>query len=145
MPLEGEYAPSSWGLVADQVKLYEESGGTEGTELEGAPCVILTTRGRTSGKLRKTALIRVEHEGRYAVVASQGGAPEHPKWYLNLEADPDVTLQDGPAVHDMQARTATPEEKAEWWPRAAAVWPPYDEYQGRTTRDIPLVLLEPAS
>jgi deazaflavin-dependent oxidoreductase (nitroreductase family) len=144
MPLEGEYAPSPWGLVADQVRLYEESGGTEGTVLEGAPCVILTTRGRKSGNLRKSALMRVEHDGSYAVVASMGGAPEHPKWYLNLEANPDVTLQDGPTVVGLRARTATPEEKAEWWPRATAVWPAYDEYQQRTTREIPLVILAPA-
>ena len=143
MPLEGEYAPSPWDLVAEQVRLYEESGGEEGTLLEGAPCVILTTRGRTTGKLRKSALMRVEHNGTYAVVASMGGAPEHPKWYLNLVANPEVTLQDGADVYDLRARTASQDEKAEWWPRATEVWPPYDEYVHRTTRDIPLVLLEP--
>jgi deazaflavin-dependent oxidoreductase (nitroreductase family) len=143
MPLEGEYVPSPWDLVAEQVRLYEESGGKEGTLLEGAPCVILTTRGRTTGKLRKSALMRVEHNGTYAVVASMGGAPEHPKWYLNLVANPEVTLQDGADVHDLRARTASQDEKAEWWPRATEVWPPYDEYVQRTTRDIPLVLLEP--
>jgi len=143
MPLEGEYAPSPWDLVADQVRQYEESGGTEGTLLEGAPCVILTTRGRSTGKLRKSALMRVEHNGTYAVVASMGGAPDHPKWYLNLVANPEVTLQDGADVYDLRARTASQDEKAEWWPRATEVWPPYDEYVKRTTRDIPLVLLEP--
>lgn len=143
MPLDGEYAPSPWNLVADQVRLYEESGGSEGTLLEGAPCVILTTRGRTSGKLRKSALMRVEHDGSYAVVASMGGAPEHPKWYLNLVDNPEVGLQDGPQVLDLVARTASPEEKAEWWPRATAVWPPYDDYQTSTEREIPLVILDP--
>jgi deazaflavin-dependent oxidoreductase (nitroreductase family) len=142
MPLDGEYAPSPWDLVAEQVRLYEESGGTEGTLLEGAPCVVLTTVGRTSGKLRKSALMRVEHDGTYAVVASMGGAPEHPKWYLNLVDNPAVVLQDGPKVLDMVARTASAEEKAAWWPRATAVWPPYDDYQASTQRDIPLVLLE---
>jgi deazaflavin-dependent oxidoreductase (nitroreductase family) len=143
MPLEGEYAPSPWDLVAEQVRRYEESGGQEGTELEGAPCVILTTRGRTTGKLRKSALMRVEHNGTYAVVASMGGASEHPKWYLNLVANPEVTLQDGADVYELRARTASQDEKAEWWPRATEVWPPYDEYVQRTTRDIPLILLEP--
>lgn len=143
MPLDGEYAPSPWDLVAEQVRLYEGSGGSEGALLEGAPCVILTTRGRTSGKLRKSALMRVEHDGSYAVVASMGGAPEHPKWYLNLVDNPEVTLQDGPQVLDLLARTASPDEKAEWWPRATTVWPPYDDYQAGTERDIPLVILEP--
>jgi deazaflavin-dependent oxidoreductase (nitroreductase family) len=89
--------------------------------------------------------MRVEHDGRYAVVASLGGAPRHPVWYLNLTDDPDVTLQDGPRVMDMRAHTASPEEKAEWWPRATAVWPAYDEYQARTDRELPVVILEPRS
>ena len=138
MPLEGEYEPSPWGPIADQVALYESSGGTEGLELEGQPCVILTTKGRKSGKLRKSPLMRVEHDGRYAVVASMGGAPQHPVWYLNLLANPDVTLQDGPAVFDLQARVATGDEKAEWWQRATEVWPSYDDYQASTDRVIPL-------
>ena len=96
MPLEGEYEPSPAGWVRNQVQKYEESGGTEGTELNGMPVVILWTKGRHSGKLRKTPLIRVEHDGTYAVVASIGGAPKHPVWYFNVVADPDVTLQDGP-------------------------------------------------
>lgn len=111
--------------------------------LQGKPCVILWTRGRSSGKVRKNALVRIERDGRYAVVASKGGAARHPEWYLNLVADPDVTLQDGPEVMDFRARTATPEEKAEWWPYCTAVWPPYDDYEKRTKRDIPVVLLEP--
>jgi deazaflavin-dependent oxidoreductase (nitroreductase family) len=143
MPLEGEYEPSAWKLVAEQVRQYEATGGRDGGVLQDTPCVILWTRGRSTGKVRKTALIRVEHEGRYAVVASLGGAPKHPNWYLNLMADPDVTLQDGPKVMDLRARTATPEEKQEWWPHCAAVWPSYDSYQAKTERDIPVVLLEP--
>ena len=143
MPLEGEYEPSPWGPIADQVKLYEESGGTEGLELEGQPCIILTTTGRKSGKLRKSPLMRVEHDGSYAVVASMGGAPEHPVWYLNLMADPHVTLQDGPQVHDLVAHEASGEEKTQWWARATEVWPAYDDYQASTTRQIPLLVLDP--
>jgi F420H(2)-dependent quinone reductase len=145
MPLTGEYEPSPWDWVSAQVEQYEATGGTEGGTLEGAPCVILTTKGRKSGKLRKTPLMRIEHEGVYAVVASLGGAPQHPVWYLNLVANPDVTLQDGDKVLDFRARTATPEEKRHWWPRLTAVWPPYSEYQSKTERDIPVVLLETAS
>ena len=144
MPLVGEYEPSPWGPIADQVTLYEGSGGTDGLELEGQPCVILTTRGRKTGKLRKSPLMRVEHDGRYAVVASMGGAPQHPVWYLNLKADPDVTLQDGPNVLDLRAREVIGDEKAEWWQRAVAVWPDYDKYQASTERVIPLIVLEPA-
>jgi F420H(2)-dependent quinone reductase len=145
MPLTGEYEPSPWDWVSAQVEQYEATGGKEGGTLEGAPCVILTTKGRKSGKLRKTPLMRIEHEGVYAVVASLGGAPQHPVWYLNLVANPDVTLQDGDKVLDFRARTATPEEKRHWWPRLTAVWPPYSEYQSKTERDIPVVLLETAS
>jgi deazaflavin-dependent oxidoreductase (nitroreductase family) len=143
MPLEGEYEPSPWDVVSDQVRQYEESGGREGTTLEGKPCIILTTRGRKSGKLRKTPLMRVEHDGAYAVVASMGGAPQHPVWYHNLVADPGVTLQDGPDVFDLRAREVTGDEKAEWWARAVEVWPDYDKYQASTDRVIPLFVLEP--
>ena len=143
MPLEGEYEPSPWDWVADQVAKYEASGGTEGTTLQEVPCVILTTVGRKSGKVRKSALMRVEHGGRYAVVASMGGAPKHPVWYLNLLDQPDVTLQDGPAVTDMRARVVEGDEKSEWWARATEVWPAYDEYQAKTDRAIPVVVLEP--
>ncbi len=142
MPIEGEYEPSPWDFVADQVAQYEASGGREGGTLEGQPCVILTTRGRHTGKLRKTPLMRVEHDGTYAVVASLGGAPKHPVWYLNVVADPAVTLQDGDQVTDRRARVLTGDEKREWWRRAAEVWPPYDEYQTRTDREIPVILLE---
>lgn len=145
MSLVGEYEPSPWDRAADQVRQYEESGGAEGNALDGKPVVILTTKGRKTGKLRKTPLIRVEHDGTYAVVASMGGAPQHPVWYLNLVADPAVTLQDGEQVLDLRARTASPEEKREWWPRLTAVWAPFDDYQAKTERDIPVVILEPAS
>ena len=145
MPLVGEYEPSPWEWVAEQVRLYESTDGKEGGTLEGAPCVILTTKGRKSGKLRKSALMRIEHDGVYAVVASMGGAPKHPVWYLNVVANPEVTLQDGAAVLDLHARTASPEEKRHWWPRLTAVWPAYSEYQSKTERDIPVVLLEATS
>ena len=145
MPLEGEYEPSPWEWVSEQVRLYESTDGKEGGTLEGAPCVILTTKGRKSGKLRKSALMRIEHDGVYAVVASMGGAPKHPVWYLNLVANPDVTLQDGATVLDLRARTASTEEKRHWWPRLTAVWPAYSEYQSKTERDIPVVLLERTS
>jgi deazaflavin-dependent oxidoreductase (nitroreductase family) len=143
MSLVEEYEPSPWDFVADQVRLYESTGGREGAVLEGRPTVILTTRGRRSGKVRKSPLMRVEHDGTYAVVASMGGAPKHPVWYLNLVADPHVTLQDGDKVRDYIARTASPEERREWWPRATEAWPPYDEYQAKTEREIPVVILEP--
>ncbi len=130
-------------MAADQVESYEASGGSTGGTLMGARCVILWTRGRKSGKVRKSPLIRVEHDGRYAVVASMGGAPRHPEWYLNLVADPEITLQDGAELIDLRARTATQDEKLDWWPRVTAVWPDYDKYQSSTTRDIPVVLLEP--
>ena len=145
MALDGEYEPSPWDWVADQVRLYEATGGREGYLLEGKPCVILTTKGRTTGKLRKAALMRVEHDGAYAVVASMGGAPKHPVWYLNLLADPDVALQDGERVMDLRARVVTGNEKREWWTRATAVWPSYDDYQASTDREIPVVVLEPGT
>ena len=143
MPLEGKYVPSAWPPIAEQVALYEATDGNEGDTLEGKPVVILTTRGRKSGDVRKTPLMRVEYDGRYVVVASMGGAPHHPVWYLNLLADPHVTLQDGVEVSDLRARTALPEERALWWPRAVAAWPPYEEYQRNTEREIPVVILEP--
>ncbi|WP_318199973.1 nitroreductase family deazaflavin-dependent oxidoreductase [Streptomyces sp. SCL15-4] len=144
MPLEGEYEPSPEQWVREQVELYESSGGTKGTTLldTGLPVIVLTTRGAKSGKLRKTPLMRVEHEGRYAVVASVGGAPKHPVWYFNVKADPHVELQDGPAKRDMRAREVTGAEKAEWWERAVAAFPPYAEYQEKTSREIPVFVLE---
>jgi deazaflavin-dependent oxidoreductase (nitroreductase family) len=145
MPLEGDYEPSTIGWVREQVELYESSGGTQGLTLRdtGLPVVILTLRGAKSGKLRKTPLMRVEHEGRYAAVASQGGAPVHPSWYRNIVANPHIELQDGPVKQDMVAREVTGEEKRIWWERAVAAFPPYADYQKRTDRQIPLLVLEP--
>ncbi|GGS43022.1 nitroreductase [Streptomyces daghestanicus] len=132
--------------MREQVELYEKSGGTEGTTLmdTGLPVILLTTRGAKSGKLRKTPLMRVEHEGRYAVVASLGGAPKHPVWYFNIKADPHVELQDGPVKRDYTAREITGDEKAQWWERAVAAFPNYAEYQEKTDREIPVFVLEPA-
>jgi F420H(2)-dependent quinone reductase len=146
MAVEGEYEPSTQAWVRDQVELYEGSGGTQGTTLRdtGLPVVIITNRGARSGKVRKTPLMRVEHGGRYAAVASQGGAPTHPYWYYNLRADPHVEVQDGPRRQDMTARELTGDERAQWWERAVAAYPPYAEYQERTTRQIPVFVLEPA-
>lgn len=145
MPLTGEYEPSTAKWVRDQVELYESSGGTQGTTLRdtGLPVVIVTNVGAKTGKIRKTPLMRVEHEGRYAAVASQGGAPTHPTWYANLKADPHVELQDGPAKQDMRARELTGEERAQWWDRAVAAFPAYASYQEKTERQIPVLLLEP--
>ncbi|GAB2758615.1 nitroreductase family deazaflavin-dependent oxidoreductase [Streptomyces bullii] len=143
MPLEGEYEPSPTGWVRRQVELYEGSGGTRGTTMQGRPVVVLTSRGARSGKLRKTPLMRVEHEGRYAAVASLGGAPRHPVWYFNLKADPHVELQGGTVKRDMTAREVTGAEKAEWWERAVAAYPPYADYQEKTDREIPVFVLEP--
>lgn len=147
MPIEGEYEPSPQGWVRDQVAEYESSGGTRGTTLRdtGLPVVVITNRGARSGKVRKTPLMRVEHDGRYAAVASQGGAPEHPNWYYNFRAEPRVELQDGPRRQAMIARELTGDERAEWWARAVAAYPPYAEYQQRTSRLIPVFVLEPAS
>ncbi|MFF7791008.1 nitroreductase/quinone reductase family protein [Streptomyces sp. NPDC007991] len=146
MPLQGEYEPSPTQWVRKQVELYESSGGTQGTTLQGSkmPVVILTSRGARSGKLRKTPVMRVEYEGRYAAVASLGGAPKHPVWYFNIKADPHVELQDGPVKQDMIAREVTGQEKAEWWERAVAAYPSYAAYQKKTDREIPLFVLEPA-
>jgi deazaflavin-dependent oxidoreductase (nitroreductase family) len=144
MPLTGEYEPSTQQWVRDQVALYEGSGGTEGTTLRDMPVIILTSRGARSGKLRKTPLMRVEHDGAYAVVASKGGAPEHPVWYYNLVADPQVELQDGPEKWDMVAREVEGDEKAAWWERAVAAYPDYADYQQKTERVIPVFVLEPA-
>ena len=145
MPLRGEYQPSPDQFVADQVALYESSGGTEGTTLQGVPVIVLTSLGAKSGKVRKNALMRVEHQGAYAVVASQGGAPKHPSWYHNLVAHPLVELQDGPVRQDMTARVVEGEERELWWSRAVEVWPDYAEYQTKTDRVIPVFVLETAT
>jgi deazaflavin-dependent oxidoreductase (nitroreductase family) len=146
MPLHGDYEPSSWKWVRDQVELYESSGGTQGTTLRdtGMPVIVVTNRGVKSGTLRKTPVMRVEHEGRYAVVASVGGAPKHPTWYHNLVADPHVELQDGPQKWDMVAREVSGAERQEWWDRAVAAYPPYADYQQKTDRVIPVFVLEQA-
>src|SRR5437868_12494936 len=143
MPLTGEYVPSPSKWAADQVDLYERSGGTEGTEMQGRPVVILTTKGAKSGKLRKTPLMRVEHNGEYAVVASLGGAPKHPVWYYNIAKNPRVELQDGSVIRDYDAREVFGDEKAVWWERAVAAWPDYAEYQKKTDRQIPVFVLTP--
>ncbi|MGK5544808.1 nitroreductase family deazaflavin-dependent oxidoreductase [Streptomyces sp. URMC 127] len=143
MPLDGEYEPSPTAWVREQVEKYEGSGGTEGTTMRGLPVVILTSRGVKSGKLRKSPLMRVEHEGVYAAVASLGGAPENPAWYGNLLADPRVELRDGTEVRDMRAREVTGEEKEIWWERAVKAFPDYAEYQKKTDRVIPVFVLEP--
>ncbi len=145
MPVEGEYEPSTRAWVREQVELYEKSGGTQGTTLRdtGLPVVIITNRGARSGKVRKTPVMRVEHGGRYAAVASQGGAPTHPFWYHNFRAHPHVVLQDGADRREMIAREVTGSERAQWWERAVAAYPPYAEYQQKTTREIPVFVLEP--
>jgi deazaflavin-dependent oxidoreductase (nitroreductase family) len=144
MPLTGEYQPSTFDFSRDQVDLYERSGGTEGTaHPSGERVIVLTSVGAKSGKLRKTPLMRVEHDGEYAVVASLGGAPKHPVWYYNLIANPHVELQDGPVKRDYQAREVHGEEYAAWFERAVAAWPDYAEYQKKTTRIMPIFVLAP--
>jgi len=143
MPLTGDYEPSAFEFARDQVDLYERSGGTEGTQNQGQPVIILTSVGARSGKLRKTPLMRVEHDGEYAVVASLGGAPQHPVWYYNLTANPHVELQDGPAKRDYQAREVQGAERDLWWERAVEVWPDYAAYQQKTTRVLPVFVLTP--
>ena len=144
MPLTGEYEPSAFDFARDQVDLYERSGGTQGTENQGGgPVIVLTSVGAKTGKLRKSPLMRVEHDGEYAVVASLGGAPKNPVWYYNLTANPRVELQDGPVKKDYQAREVHGEEYATWLERAVAVWPDYAEYQKKTTRTMPIFVLTP--
>ena len=136
-----EYLPSAAQWVRDQVAQYEASGGREANTLRdtGMPVVIVTMRGNQSGRLRKVALMRVEHDGEYALVASMGGAPKHPVWYHNLVAHPDdVRIQDGPEPFPVSVREVHGEEKAQWWRRAVAAYPPYAEYQERTSREIPV-------
>jgi deazaflavin-dependent oxidoreductase (nitroreductase family) len=141
--LQGEYAPSSAKWVRDQVEAYERSDGQEANTLAdtGLPIIVVTMRGNKSGKVRKIALMRVEHNGEYALVASKGGAPAHPVWYHNLRARPDeVLLQDGAEPFPVRVRELTGEERAQWWERAVAAYPPYAEYQQRTQRQIPVFL-----
>ncbi|MFF2372233.1 nitroreductase family deazaflavin-dependent oxidoreductase [Agromyces sp. NPDC058110] len=145
MPLEGEYAPSTSGWARRQAEAYEASGGTEANLLRGRPVIVVTSVGAKTGKLRKTALMRVEHEGVYAVVASKGGEPQHPVWYWNLTAHPHVELQDGAEKHDYLAREVSGAERDVWWARAVENWPDYENYQKKTDRVIPVFVLERAT
>jgi deazaflavin-dependent oxidoreductase (nitroreductase family) len=141
MPLQGEYEPSPSQWVRDQVAEYESSGGQRANTLldTGWPIIIVTTRGNRTGKLHKFGLMRVEHDGEYALVASKGGAPEHPLWYYNLKADPTALMvQDGPEALDFEAREVSGDERALWWDRGVAAYPPYAEYQTKTDRQIPV-------
>ncbi len=143
MPITGEYEPSTSDWARDNAELYMASGGKEGTELKGKPVILLTTIGAKTGKVRKTPLMRVEHDGEYAVVASLGGAPKHPVWYFNIKANPRVELQDGTETHDYEAREVFGDEKATWWDRAVQAWPDYADYQRKTDREIPVFVLTP--
>ena len=142
MTFDGDYAPSQWDWVRDQVELYERSGGTEGTTFldTGLPVVIVTMWGHRSGKVRKVPVMRVEHDGAYAIIGSKGGDPKDPAWVANLRARPDeVRLQDGPDVMDVAVRELDDgPERDEWWRRAVAAYPPYEEYQAATARRIPV-------
>ena len=144
MPLTGEYEPSTSDWSRKHTELYESTNGEEGNLLRGRPIIVLTSVGAKTGKLRKNALMRVEHDGAYAVVASLGGAPKNPVWYYNLKANPHVELQDGATKRDYTAREVTGTEKAEWWERAVEAWPDYAEYQKKTDREIPVFVAEPA-
>src|SRR3954465_491773 len=143
MPLSGEYEPSPNDWSREQVELFERTNGAEGNTMRDRPIIVLTTLGAKSGKIRKTPLMRVEHNGQYAVVASLGGAPKNPVWYYNLKANPHVELQDGPVKRDYTAREVTGDEKATWWARAVETWPDYEKYQQKTPREIPVFVLEP--
>jgi len=143
MPLSGEYEPSTSDWARENAEKYIESGGTDGTELPGRPVILLTSIGAKTGKIRKTPLMRVEHGGEYAVVASLGGAPKNPVWYHNIKAHPRVELQDGTVNKDYEAREVFGDEKAAWWERAVAAWPDYANYQTKTDRQIPVFVLTP--
>jgi deazaflavin-dependent oxidoreductase (nitroreductase family) len=143
MPLTGDYEPSTSDWARENAELYMSSGGTDGTELKGKAVILLTTIGAKSGKIRKTPLMRVEHNGEYAVVASLGGAPKNPVWYYNIKAHPQVELQDGTADGEYEAREIFGDEKAAWWERAVEAWPDYAEYQQKTDRQIPVFVLSP--
>lgn len=143
MPLEGEYELSPEGWVRDQTEKILETGTTESVDIKGRPVILLTTVGAKSGKLRKVPLMRVEHDGEYAVVASLGGAPKHPVWYFNLLANPHVELQDGAVKRDYTSRLIDGDEKTAWWERAVAAYPDYADYQAKTDREIPVFVLTP--
>ncbi len=146
MPLSGDYEPSTGEWVRDQVDTYERTGGQEANTLRdtGIPVVIITSLGASSGKLRKFALMRVEHDGEYALVASVGGAPANPGWYHNLVAHPLVEIQDGPAPQDYTTRIVEGDERQAWWDRAVAIFPTYAEYTEKTDRQIPVFVATPA-
>ena len=143
MPLSGEYEPSTADYAREQVERYEATDGTKGGTMQGRPVIVLTSVGAKTGKIRKTPLMRVEHEGTYAVVASLGGAPVHPVWYHNLKANPHVELQDLATKHEYTAREVLGDEKAVWWERAVDAWPDYANYQTKTERQIPVFVLDP--
>jgi deazaflavin-dependent oxidoreductase (nitroreductase family) len=145
MPLTGEYEPSPSSWVRDHVEQYEATSGEQGGDMQGRPVVVLTSVGAKTGKLRKNPLMRVEHGGVYAVVASLGGDPKNPVWYHNLKADPHVELQDGATKRDYLAREVVGDEKSVWWQRAVETWPDYANYQTKTDRQIPVFVLEAAS
>jgi deazaflavin-dependent oxidoreductase (nitroreductase family) len=144
MPLTGEYAPSPSDWAREQVEKFEATGGAEGGDMQGKPIIVLTSVGAKSGKLRKTPLMRVEHDGEYAVVASLGGAPKHPVWYWNLVQNPRVELQDGAVKREFVAREVSGDERALWWDRSVEAWPDYANYQTKTERVIPIFVLTPA-
>lgn len=145
MPLHGEYEPSTSDWARKQAEAFDGSGGTEAGTMRGMPIILLTTVGAKSGKLRKTPLMRVEHDGAYAAVASLGGAPNNPVWYYNVVAHPEVELRDGESTGDYVAREVTGEEKTVWWERAVAAYPDYADYQKKTERQIPLFVLDPVT
>ena len=145
MPLSGDYEPSTSDWARENADKIMESGGTDGTEHEGQAVILLTTIGAKTGKIRKTPLMRVEHDGQYAIVASLGGAPKNPVWYYNVKAHPRVELQDGPVTKDYEAREVFGDEKAAWWERAVEAWPDYAEYQTKTDRQIPVFVLTPVN
>ncbi len=140
MTIQGEYVPSTWDWVSEQVEAYERSGGTEANTLRdsGIPIIVMTCKGHKSGAVRKVPLMRVEHDGDYALVASKGGAPSHPGWYHNLVADPAVTVQDGPEPFSATVEIVSGDERAAWWERAVAVFPTYTDYMEKTDREIPV-------
>lgn len=143
MPLTGDYEPSTSDWAREQAEKYMESGGTDATELNGRPVILLTTVGAKTGKIRKTPLMRVENNGEYAVVASLGGAPRHPVWYHNIKKNPRVELQDETVTREYDAREVFDQEKAQWWARAVEAFPDYADYQKKTDRQIPVFVLTP--
>ena len=143
-PFDAPYEPSPWEPIAQEVELYESSGGTAPSQMVGEEWIVLWTIGAKSANVRKTPLVRVtDGEGRYAVIGSQGGAPTNPQWVHNVRALPVARIQDGPTVHELAVREVEGDEKSAWWQRATAIWPGYDEYQAATDRQIPLFVLEP--